>query len=99
MHLRIRLLWFLFSQLKPKKLNWKSNVCVCFRIRVQAVNAVGAGPFSSVLKTATLPLPPAPPVLECATQGHNFLKLKWGDGRNPNFTNYTVEMEKTKSNE
>jgi hypothetical protein len=27
--------------------------------------------------------------------GHNYLKLKWGDGKNPNFNQYTVESDNT----
>ncbi|XP_023720890.1 fibronectin type-III domain-containing protein 3A isoform X3 [Cryptotermes secundus] len=66
-----------------------------YRLRVQAVNNVGPGPFSPVLRVTTLSLPPAPPKLECAGVGHNYLKLKWGDGKNPNFTQYTVESDNT----
>uniref|UniRef100_A0AAR2IVH2 Fibronectin type-III domain-containing protein n=1 Tax=Pygocentrus nattereri TaxID=42514 RepID=A0AAR2IVH2_PYGNA len=51
-----------------------------YRIRVQAVNSMGAGPFSSVLKLRTRALPPEPPVLECAVAGPQSLKLKWGEG-------------------
>ncbi|KAL6480058.1 hypothetical protein MHYP_G00110910 [Metynnis hypsauchen] len=50
-----------------------------YRIRVQAVNSMGAGPFSSVLKLRTRALPPEPPVLECVVAGPQSLKLKWGD--------------------
>lgn len=70
-----------------------------YRIRVQAVNNVGNGPFSSPIKICTLPLPPAPPALEVAGVGHNFLKLKWGDGRNLNFTQYYVEMFNQRAHE
>lgn len=75
--------------------------CAIFvnRIRVQAVNSVGAGPFSSVLKATTPALPPSPPHLECANVGHNFLKLKWGDGKNLDFIQYTLEMENPRSSE
>jgi hypothetical protein len=65
------------------------------RLRVQAVNNVGPGPFSPILRVMTQSLPPAPPKLECAGVGHNYLKLKWGDGKNPNFTQYTVESDNT----
>jgi hypothetical protein len=65
------------------------------RLRVQAVNNVGPGPFSPILRITTQSLPPAPPKLECAGVGHNYLKLKWGDGKNPNFTQYTVESDNT----
>ncbi|XP_030650313.1 fibronectin type-III domain-containing protein 3a-like [Chanos chanos] len=51
-----------------------------YRIRVQAVNSVGAGPFSATLKAQTRPLPPGPLVLECASSGPQSLKLRWADG-------------------
>lgn len=52
---------------------------VLFRIRIQAVNEIGAGPFSHFIKAKTRPLPPLPPRLECAAAGPQSLKLKWGD--------------------
>lgn len=64
-----------------------------FRLRIQAVNNVGPGPFSPVLRATTSPLPPAPPKLECIGIGHNYLKMKWGDGKNLDFTQYILEME------
>lgn len=64
-----------------------------YRVRVKAVNSVGAGPPSPSLRANTLPLPPSPPHLSCPNAGHNYLKLKWGDGKNPQFTQYTVQME------
>ncbi|KAE8744685.1 hypothetical protein FOCC_FOCC008688, partial [Frankliniella occidentalis] len=69
-----------------------------YRIRVRAVNAVGTGPYSQSYKCTTKPLPPSPPNVECVTVGHNHLKLKWGDGRNPDFTQYILEMENPRSN-
>ncbi|KAG9491830.1 hypothetical protein GDO78_000368 [Eleutherodactylus coqui] len=51
-----------------------------YRIRVQALNSLGAGPFSHSVKLKTKPLPPEPPRLECAVYSHQSLKLKWGDG-------------------
>lgn len=60
---------------------------------MKAVNSVGAGPLSVAVKASTLPLPPSPPPLSCPNAGHNYLKLKWGDGKNPNFTQYKVQME------
>ncbi|OCT93034.1 fibronectin type-III domain-containing protein 3a isoform X1 [Xenopus laevis] len=50
-----------------------------YRIRVQALNSLGAGPFSHSVKLKTKPLPPEPPRLECAVYSHQNLKLKWGD--------------------
>ncbi|XP_048400439.1 fibronectin type-III domain-containing protein 3A-like isoform X1 [Stegostoma tigrinum] len=68
-----------------------------YRIRVQAVNSIGAGPFSHSIKAKTKPLPPEPPHLECAVFSYQSLKLKWGDGPNKalttNSTQYTLQME------
>ncbi|NXA51464.1 FND3B protein, partial [Nothocercus julius] len=50
-----------------------------YRIRIQAVNEIGPGPFSNFIKAKTRPLPPLPPRLECAAAGPQSLKLKWGD--------------------
>ncbi|XP_066904010.1 fibronectin type-III domain-containing protein 3A [Halyomorpha halys] len=63
-----------------------------YRIRVRGMNSIGAGAVSS-LKVSTLPLPPEPPQLTCATAGHNFLKLRWG-APNSNVNNhvFTVVM-------
>ncbi|XP_053361693.1 fibronectin type-III domain-containing protein 3A-like isoform X2 [Clarias gariepinus] len=65
-----------------------------YRIRVQAVNSMGAGPFSAVLKLRTRPLPPEPPVLECVVAGPQSLKLKWGDRlQNSHGTHYCLHMQ------
>ncbi|CAD6998471.1 unnamed protein product [Ceratitis capitata] len=63
-----------------------------YKLRLQAINSIGPGPYSSYTKFTTLPSPPLPPVLECTGVGHNFVKLKWGDGKNLDFTKYYVEM-------
>lgn len=63
------------------------------RIRVQAVNSIGVGPFSTPFKFSTLPLPPDAPRLECIQSNHNSLKLRWGDGKNLDLINYFVEMQ------
>ncbi|MED6250500.1 hypothetical protein ATANTOWER_022977 [Ataeniobius toweri] len=51
-----------------------------YRIRIQAQNNLGTGPFSHTFKLKTKPLPPPPPRLECTAFSHQTLKLKWGDG-------------------
>ncbi|KAJ8256673.1 hypothetical protein COCON_G00188250 [Conger conger] len=51
-----------------------------YRIRIQALNSLGAGPFSHTLKLKTKPLPPRPPRLECTVFSHQTLRLKWGEG-------------------
>ncbi|XP_007517989.1 fibronectin type III domain-containing protein 3B isoform X2 [Erinaceus europaeus] len=68
-----------------------------YRIRIQAVNEIGAGPFSPLVKARTRPLPPLPPRLECAAAGPQSLKLKWGDS-SPKLhaaedTVYTLQLE------
>ncbi|XP_022188761.2 fibronectin type-III domain-containing protein 3A isoform X2 [Nilaparvata lugens] len=63
-----------------------------YKVRVRAVNSVGSGPYSPALRASTLPLPPSPPPLTCVNFGHNYLKLKWGEGKNPTFTEYFVYM-------
>ncbi|XP_018325859.1 fibronectin type-III domain-containing protein 3A isoform X2 [Agrilus planipennis] len=70
-----------------------------YKIKVQAVNGVGVGSLSSSLRVTTAPLPPAAPKLECIGTGHNYLKLKWGEGKNHNFTQYCVEMENSRTKE
>ncbi|OCT78617.1 fibronectin type III domain-containing protein 3B [Xenopus laevis] len=50
-----------------------------YQIRIQAVNEIGAGPFSNTINVKTNPLPPLPPRLECSAAGPQSLKLKWGD--------------------
>ncbi|XP_069745767.1 fibronectin type-III domain-containing protein 3A isoform X2 [Narcine bancroftii] len=51
-----------------------------YRLRVQAINSIGPGPFSHTIKTKTKPLPPEPPRIECVAFSHQTLKLKWGEG-------------------
>uniref|UniRef100_A0A2K6F8C2 Fibronectin type-III domain-containing protein 3A n=1 Tax=Propithecus coquereli TaxID=379532 RepID=A0A2K6F8C2_PROCO len=51
-----------------------------YRIRIQALNSLGAGPFSHMIKLKTKPFPPDPPRLECVAFSHQNLKLKWGEG-------------------
>lgn len=70
-----------------------------YKIKIQAVNDVAAGPFSSTLRICTLKLPPVAPRLECVGIGHNYLKLKWGEGKNIDYTQYCVEMENTRSHD
>lgn len=75
-------------------------MCFCFsfsRIRIQAVNEIGAGPFSQFIKAKTRPLPPLPPRLECAAAGPQSLKLKWGDSNSKTHAAddmvYTLQLE------
>lgn len=68
-----------------------------YKIRIQAVNSIANGPWSSFHKIATLRLPPKPPKLECNGTGHNYLKLKWGDKKNIDYIQYCVEMANSKS--
>ncbi|XP_069749835.1 fibronectin type-III domain-containing protein 3A-like isoform X2 [Narcine bancroftii] len=68
-----------------------------YRIRVQAINGIGMGPFSHSIKAKTKPLPPDPPRLECTVFSHQSLKLKWGEGINKALTTastqYILQME------
>lgn len=68
-----------------------------YRIRIQAINEIGAGPFSQFIKAKTRPLPPLPPRLECAAAGPQSLKLKWGDSSAKTHaaddTVYTLQLE------
>ncbi|XP_054719651.1 fibronectin type-III domain-containing protein 3A-like isoform X2 [Uloborus diversus] len=69
-----------------------------YRIRMQAINSVGEGPFSEPFEATTLKSPPKPPTLECLVVSHNFLRLKWGEGRNEESLYFTLEMSsKSKS--
>jgi hypothetical protein len=65
-----------------------------YRIRVQAVNHVGIGAFSPVLKAMTeaqrLPAPP-PPELVQAT--YNSLKLQWGTAGKNQLIEYCLQMK------
>lgn len=72
-----------------------------YRIRIQAVNNRGAGPYSATLKAVTQALPPPPPRLECNLYGHQSLKLKWMDvskvvNMEGKSLNYCLEMEDRK---
>ncbi|TRY90899.1 hypothetical protein DNTS_021967 [Danionella cerebrum] len=51
-----------------------------YRIRIQALNSLGAGPFSHTFKLKTKPLPPLPPRLDCTASSHQTLRLKWSEG-------------------
>lgn len=70
-----------------------------YKIKIQAVNSVGVGNFSPALKASTLRLPPPPPKLECVGTGHNYLKLKWAEGKNQDYTQFSVEMESQRQRE
>ncbi|KAJ7420451.1 hypothetical protein WISP_48387 [Willisornis vidua] len=68
-----------------------------YRIRIQAINSLGVGPFSHTMKAKTKPLPPDPPHLECVVFSHQSLKLKWGEGPSraliTNPTQFNLQME------
>ncbi|XP_042335711.1 fibronectin type-III domain-containing protein 3A isoform X3 [Sceloporus undulatus] len=68
-----------------------------YRIRIQAFNSLGAGPFSPSIKAKTKPLPPDPPHLECVVFSYQSLKLKWGEGPSraliANPTQFNLQME------
>ncbi|NXI46855.1 FND3A protein, partial [Galbula dea] len=68
-----------------------------YRIRIQAINSFGVGPFSHSIKAKTKPLPPEPPHLECVVFSYQSLKLKWGEGPSraliPNPTQFNLQME------
>lgn len=70
-----------------------------YRFKIQAVNGIGAGQYSNVLRITTKPMPPKAPKLECTGHGPNYLKLKWGDGRNTEFVRFNVEMYVTRAKE
>ncbi|XP_060050844.1 fibronectin type-III domain-containing protein 3A isoform X3 [Erinaceus europaeus] len=67
-----------------------------YRVRIQALNSLGAGPFSHMIKLKTKPFPPDPPRLECVAFSHQNLKLKWGEGTPKTLTDsiqYHLQME------
>ncbi|XP_019391804.1 PREDICTED: fibronectin type-III domain-containing protein 3a-like isoform X1 [Crocodylus porosus] len=68
-----------------------------YRIRIQAINNLGVGPFSHTIKAKTKPLPPDPPHLECGVFSYQSLKLKWGEGPSraliTNPTLFNLQME------
>lgn len=74
-----------------------------YKVRVQAVNSIGAGAFCLSHKITTKPLPPKSPRLECIQYGYNALKLKWGSDGSPasskgnanvmDFQRFYVEMK------
>nr|XP_029720217.1 fibronectin type-III domain-containing protein 3a isoform X1 [Aedes albopictus] len=71
-----------------------------YKLRMQAVNEIGNGPFSSFIKFTTAPLPPKPPKLECIQFGFAHLKLRWGEGKNlADLARYYVEMENHRTGE
>ncbi|CAF0733122.1 unnamed protein product [Rotaria sordida] len=79
-----------------------------YRIRIRAVNTIGPGPYSSIVKCQTKSLPPDPPRLECIAVTCNSIKLKWSNGTvnhalsssssesstiTPRSISYIIEME------
>nr|XP_040581209.1 fibronectin type-III domain-containing protein 3A-like isoform X2 [Lepeophtheirus salmonis] len=78
----------LLSDLKPDS---------AYNIRVQAINSIGTGPFSQIYRFSTMPLPPAPPKIECINANHNSIKLKWGDSKSVDLCHYNLEMENSRN--
>ncbi|ETN64451.1 fibronectin type-III domain-containing protein 3a [Anopheles darlingi] len=68
-----------------------------YRLRIQAINAIGTGPYSNFVKFTTAPLPPKPPKLECTQAGFAHLKLRWGEGKHLDLARYYVEMERSRT--
>ena len=67
-----------------------------FRIRIQAVNGIGVGPFTAPVRVATHALPPSPPALRCEQVNPNSLKLRWGDSKSQDATTeYCLEICKS----
>lgn len=73
-----------------------------YKVKVQAVNNIGAGAFTQSHKLTTKPLPPKAPRLECIQYGYNSLRLKWGSDGAPatsktanliDFQRFEVEMK------
>lgn len=75
-------------------MNCFKNVCFTFRLRVQAVNGIGAGPFTAPVRISTHSLPPSPPTLRCDQVNPTSLKLRWGDSKSQEATEYCLEQWK-----
>lgn len=48
-----------------------------YKMRIQAANSVGIGPFSNLVKVKTKALAPQPPHIELISTTYNSIKLKW----------------------
>ena len=70
-----------------------------YKCKIQAVNEIGASPFSHGLRITTSPLPPKPPKMECTGTGHNFIKLRWADGKNTDFTKFDLQIYNARAKE
>lgn len=68
-----------------------------YRVKVRALNSIGAGPYGPSLRLRTSPLPPEPPSLECTLFSPHSLKLRWGLGPSrtptPRGTHYCLHMQ------
>nr|XP_048273862.1 fibronectin type III domain containing protein 3C1-like [Myodes glareolus] len=68
-----------------------------YRIRIQAINHYGLSPFSPPIRSKTKPILPEPPQLDCVVQGHQSLRLKWGNvsrkKSHANIISYNLLME------
>ncbi|XP_041502649.1 fibronectin type III domain containing protein 3C1-like [Microtus oregoni] len=68
-----------------------------YGIRIQAINHYGLSPFSPSIRSKTKPILPEPPQLDCVVQGHQSLRLKWGNASrkksHANSISYNLLME------
>ena len=71
--------WFVIGLLFMPLCKYVELLMLSPRVRVQAVNAIGPGPFSQTVRGRTLALPPEAPRLECVSSGPQSLRLKWGE--------------------
>lgn len=68
-----------------------SHVSACCRLRLQAENAMGKGPFSGYVSASTLPPPPPPPTLSLTSVTPYAAKLSWGK-KSVKGTTYVLQM-------
>lgn len=79
-----------------------------YKLRIQAANSVGVGPFSNLIKMKTKALAPPPPHVELISTTYNSIKLKWASSTGsadasalstPSTTQYNLEIALVETNE